>query len=133
MKYFSILWAMKNDVRLKFIPWKNLWFCFIFIVWVHFSHKTEKCWFWKSLKYFNIFMIKRDVVSDLNISHGKMSYFVSSLFFGFTLIIKLRYFNFESHWNTFMIFIIKKIWSQIWICPMKKCLILFHFHCLGSL
>ena len=27
----------------------------------------------------------------------------------------------------------KKLWRQIWICPMKKCLILFHFHCLGSI
>ena len=34
---------------------KNAWFCFIFIVWVHFSYKTEKFWFRKSLNYINIF------------------------------------------------------------------------------
>ena len=28
---------------------------------------------------------------------------------------------------------IKKIWHQIWICPMEKHLILLHFHCLGWL
>ena len=27
--------------------------CFISIVWVHFSHKTQKFLFWKLLKYFN--------------------------------------------------------------------------------
>ena len=38
-------------------------------------------------------------MSDLNISHGKMSGFVSFPFFGFTLFIKLRNFDFGSHWN----------------------------------
>ena len=51
----NILWPMKNDVRFEYVLWKNVWFCFICTVWVHFSHKTEKIWFWKSLKYFNIF------------------------------------------------------------------------------
>ena len=35
--------------------------------------------------------------SDLNISHGKLCNFVPFSFFGFTLIIKLRNFDFESH------------------------------------
>ena len=38
--------------------WCQIWIClmesvgyyFISIVWVHFSHKTDKFWFWKSLK-----------------------------------------------------------------------------------
>ena len=34
---------------------------------------------------------------DLNMSHGKMSDFVSFLLFGFALVIKLRNFDFESH------------------------------------
>ena len=38
-------------------------------------------------------------MSDLNMSHGKMSGFVSFPFFGFTLFIKLRNFDFGSHWN----------------------------------
>ena len=34
---------------------------------------------------------------DLNVSHGKMSNFVSFPFLGFTLVIKLRNFDFESY------------------------------------
>ena len=33
-------------------------------------------------------------------SHGKMSDFVSFPLFGFTLPIRLRNYDFESHWNT---------------------------------
>ena len=40
-------------------------------------------------------MIKKDMSSDLNMSHGKMSDFVSFPLFGFTLVIKLRNFDFE--------------------------------------
>ena len=65
----------------EYVPRENIRFCFNFTVLVHFSNKTEKFWFWKSLKYFNIFW-----------------------------------------W--------RKIWCHIWIYPMEKCLILFHFHCL---
>ena len=36
-------------------------------------------------------------MSDLNMSHGKMSDFVSFTLFGFTLVIKLRNSDFESH------------------------------------
>ena len=48
------------------------------------------------------------MTSDLNMSHGKMSDFASFLLFGFTLIIKLRNFDFESHSNA-VIFFDKKI------------------------
>ena len=48
------------------------------------------------------------MTSDLNMSHGKMSDFVSFLLLGFTLIIKLRNFDFESHSNA-VIFFDKKI------------------------
>ena len=44
-------------------------------------------------------------MSDLNMSHGKMSDFVSFASFGFTLAIKLRNFDFESHWSS-LIFLI---------------------------
>ena len=37
-------------------------------------------------------------------SHGKMSDFVSFPLFGFTLVIKLGNFNFESYQNTLMFF-----------------------------
>ena len=36
-------------------------------------------------------------MSDLKMSHGKMSDFVSSPLFGITLVIKLRNFDFESY------------------------------------
>ena len=44
------------------------------------------------------------MVSDLNMSHQKMSDFVSFQLFGFTLVIKLRNFNFESHLNALIFF-----------------------------
>ena len=37
------------------------------------------------------------MVSDLNMPHGEMSYFVSFPLFGFTLVIKLRNFDFKGH------------------------------------
>ena len=36
-------------------------------------------------------------MSDLNMSHGKMSDFVSFPVFRFTIVIKLTNFDFESH------------------------------------
>ena len=44
-----------------------------------------------------MFFDKKDVLSDLNMSHGKMSDFVSFPFFRFTLVIKLRIFDVEGH------------------------------------
>ena len=40
------------------------------------------------------------MTSDLNMFNGKLCDFVSFKLFEFTLIIKLRKFDFESHWNT---------------------------------
>ena len=37
------------------------------------------------------------MTSDLNISHGKMSDFVSFPLFEFTLVIKLKNFDFQSY------------------------------------
>ena len=48
-------------------------------------------------------VIEENMASDLNMSHGKMYDLVAFLSFGLTLVIKLRNFNFESHWNTFLI------------------------------
>ena len=41
--------------------------------------------------------MKKDMMSDLNISNGKMSDIVSYSLFGFTLIIKLTNSDFEGH------------------------------------
>ena len=51
-----------------------------------------------------VFCDQWKMMSDLNISHGKMSDFVSFPLLGFTLVIKLRNFDFESHWNTLIFF-----------------------------
>ena len=45
----------RYGVRFEYVLWKNVWFCFISIAYVHFFHITDKFRFWKSLKYFNIF------------------------------------------------------------------------------
>ena len=87
-------------VRFKYLPWKNVWFCFIFIVSVHFSHKTDKLRFWKSLKYFNFIWSKKDIASDFSMFHGNISDFIWFPLFGFTLVKKLRNFDFESHSNS---------------------------------
>ena len=46
-------------------------------------------------------------MSDLNMSHGKMSDFVSFPFFGLTSVINLRNVEFEGNQNTFNILIKK--------------------------
>ena len=45
----------RYGVRFEYVLWKNVWFCFISIAYVHFCHITDKFRFWRSLKYFNIF------------------------------------------------------------------------------
>ena len=89
--YWNIL------VLFEYVPRKNVWFGFNSIVWVHFSHKIEKFQFWKSLKCLKLFLINKGMVSDLNMSHGKMSDFVSLTLFGLTLVKKLRKFDFKGH------------------------------------
>ena len=44
-----------------------------------------------------VFWDQSKMISDLNMSHGKMSDFVSFPLFGFNLVIKLRNFDFQSH------------------------------------
>ena len=45
-------WKMVSDLNMSFQKMSDF---FSSIVWVHLCHKAEKFWFWKSLKYFNIF------------------------------------------------------------------------------
>ena len=52
-------------------------------------------------------------MSDLNMSHRKLSYFVSFPLFGLTLAIKLRNFDFESYWNTLKFFDKKDMTSDL--------------------
>ena len=44
------------------------------------------------------------MMSDLNLSHGKIPDFVSYSSLGFTLAIKLRNFDFENLWNTLIFY-----------------------------
>ena len=44
------------------------------------------------------------MVSDLTMSRGKMSDFVSFSLFGFTLVINLKKFDFKGHENTLIFF-----------------------------
>ena len=44
------------------------------------------------------------MMSDMNMYHKKMSDFLSFALFGFTLVIKLRNFDFESYWNNLIFF-----------------------------
>ena len=67
-----------------------------------------------------------------NMSNGKLADFVLFPLFGFTLVIKLIKFDFESHWNTSKNFNKKRCGSDLNMSH-KKCIILFYFHCLGSL
>ena len=83
MKYFSTWWSMKNDIRFEYVPVKYVWFCFVSIVSVYFSHKTENFYFeshWNTLYFFN----KENMVSDLTMSHGKISDPVWFPLLGFT-------------------------------------------------
>ena len=59
-------------------------------------------------------------MSDLNMFHEKMSDFVSFPSFRFTLVIKLRNFDFESHRNTFMFFNKNDITSRFDYVLRKK-------------
>ena len=48
-------------------------------------------------KVIEVFCDQKKVISDLNISHGKISDFVSFPLFGLTSVIELRNFDFQSH------------------------------------
>ena len=48
------------------------------------------------------------MTSDLNMFLDEMVEFVSFPLFGFTLVIKLTNFDFESHWNNLIFFLYKK-------------------------
>ena len=52
------------------------------------------------------------MVSELNMSHGKLSDFVSFPLFGFNLARKLGNFDFEGHQNILMLFD-KKMMSDL--------------------
>ena len=115
-------------------PMENVWFFFISIVWLYFSHKTEKFWFWKSLKYFIIFWEK-------NIWSQIWIYPMKNVWFCFISIVWVHFSHKTKFWFwkplKYFICLIKK-WCQIWIChdvknDVKQCLIWFKLLCLRSI
>ena len=87
---------MKNDIRFEYVSGKNVRFfsfpLFQFTVAIklrNFDLKNH----WST---WILFDANEDMMSDLNISYGKMSDFVIFSLFAFALVIKLRNFDFES-------------------------------------
>ena len=72
-------------------------------------------------------------MSDVNIFDSKLSDFVSIPLFGFTLVIKLRNFDFESHWNISLFFDKQRYgvrfeyvpWKNVWFCFISN--VCLHF------
>ena len=112
LKFYIILTPVKNDVRFEYAPWKisdfvsfALFGLTLVIKLRNFNLESH----WTTL----IFLIKKYVVSNLNMSHEKMSDFVSFLLFGFTLLLKLRNFDFKKSLKYFNIFWSKKMMSYL--------------------
>ena len=64
------------------------------------------------MKYFSILRPMKKM-SDSKMSHGKMSDIALSPLLGLNLVIKLRNFDFESHWNTLIFFDKKDMVSDL--------------------
>ena len=67
----------------------------------------------KSLLNISAFCDQWKMMPNLNMSHEKMSNYVSFSLFGFTVVIKQGKCNFECHWNT-LIFFDKKYMVSDW-------------------
>ena len=89
------------------------------------------CQLQHSLKYFTILWPMNNGVRFEYVP-WKMSDYVSYPLFRFTLVIKLRNFDFESHWNT-LNFLDQKRWFRFWLCPVWQCPIWFKLHCLNRI
>ena len=70
--------------------------------------------------YFSFGTRSEDMISDLNMSHGKMPDFISFTLFGFTLVIKLINFDFESYQNTLIFFDKKRYGVRFECFPWKN-------------
>ena len=124
MKYFSILQPIKDNVRLEYVPSKNVWLWFIPMAWVDFFIKLRNFDFeshWDTLICFN-----KEKLADLNMSNTKMFDFVPFSSFGFTLVLPLKNFDFESHWSISIYFGKKRYGVRFKYVPWKNvCFCLF--------
>ena len=103
MKCLSILLQAMKKYVIWICPMERVWFCFISVFCVHFSHKIEKFWFWK-LTYFFFWQnnMRRQIWICLN---GKISYFVSFPFFVCVHFShKTEKFTFWKSWKYFVLF-----------------------------
>ena len=92
---------------------------------------------------FLYFVINKKMITDLNISHRKMSEFISIQLFPFTLVIKLQSFDFEIQWNISIFLIENHVtfeyvpWKNAWFCFVSNVWVNFshktswnfHFEC----
>ena len=118
---FCKQWKMMSDLNMSLGKMPDLFH----IDCIHFSHITEKFWFWKSMKYFNIFWQKR---YDVRFEYVPWK----NVWFCFTSILwvhhshKTEKFRFGKSLKYFNIFLSKK-WCQIWICIVTHYLIWAQF------
>ena len=104
--------------------WHMLYFILFWsLVCANFWNKIERCQY-KSHWNNSVFWDQWKMMSDLNMSQRRINDFVAFSFSRINLVIKLNYFDFESHRDTLILFYRKK-WRQISICPGKHCLIWF--------
>ena len=102
----------------------QIWTCLVLFYFtlldcVHFHFCNYKS-HWFTLVIYD----QEKIMSDLSMCHGKVTEFVSIPLFRFTLVIKLRNFNFESHWNILMFFNKETYdvrfadvpWKNVWFC-----------------
>ena len=114
---YQIHQKIKFCIHLYIDIWKNTLylqaFCFISIVWVRFSHETEKFRFWNSMKCFNIFWYKK--------RYGVRFEYVpwKNVWFCFIFSVSVHFshetekFRFWKSMKYFNIFLIKKIMSDL--------------------
>ena len=93
----------------------------------HVCNDIERCHLQKSLKWFSILWPMK-MMPELNMSHEKMSNFVSIPLFGFTVVIKLGSFDFECHWNTSILRIEYVAWKNVWFCFISIVWVQFRNH-----
>ena len=109
-----------------------VWLYFTLLDCAHFRDEIESANY-KRHWNISVFYDQWKIMSDLNMSHGKMSNFVSIPLFGFTLVIKLGNFQFERQWNILIFFDEERYvvrfeyvpWKNVWFC--FNSIVWFHF------
>ena len=105
-KYFSILRPMKNDVRFEYAHGKMSDFISFPLFRFTLVMKLKKKMVLKVIEMLWYFFIKKlwPQTWICLIEECLVFFHFSFPWFGFALVIKLRNFYFESHWNTLIIF-----------------------------